>query len=119
MFEFGYGGPAVRPIVPTGFFVAPWATGRVTIHGRDGDVGECREESMESHHPTTVHLESDRAPILQPTRHRFRGHVRDHVPEHRHPAGPIDLSHRLGLGTALRVIAAMMFLRFALWWDLT
>jgi hypothetical protein len=82
---------------------------------------------MESHDSTTVYPEQAPlptpeqalAPILQATPHQFPGHVRDYVPEHRHPARPLDLSYRLVVRTVLWVIAAVVFLGFALWWILT
>jgi len=82
---------------------------------------------MESHDSTTVYLEQAPlptpeqalAPILQATPRQSPGHVRHSVPEHRHPARPLDLSYRLFVRTVLWVIAAVVFLGFALWWILT
>jgi hypothetical protein len=45
--------------------------------------------------------------------------VRHDVPEQRHSVRPLDLSDRLAVRMVIRVIAAAVFLGFALWWILT
>jgi hypothetical protein len=82
---------------------------------------------MEYHDSTTVY--PDQAPLLTPkqaparlleaTPHNLPGHVRHDVTGHRHPAGPLALSDGLVVRTVLRVIAAVVFLGFALWWFLS
>lgn len=42
-----------------------------------------------------------------------------HVPEHHHATGPIDMGYRLAVRTALWAIAGLVFLAFVIWWSLT
>jgi hypothetical protein len=76
---------------------------------------------MESHDSTTEYSEQARLPtpeqalalIPQATPH-LPGHVCHYVPEHRHPARPLDWSDRLVVRTVFWTIATVVLLGFAL-----